>query len=67
MRSHQIVATAIVLLVGFGATKFLLSSPTAANVNPVETTGLDVSQMHVNRNLPIEKMSDMTFVSHQGD
>jgi hypothetical protein len=36
-------------------------------VNPVETTGLDVSQMHVNRNLPIEKMSDMTFVSHQGD
>jgi hypothetical protein len=67
MRSHQIIATAIVLLVGFGATKLLLSSPTAADVETVNSAGLDVSKMHVNRNLPVAAESDMTFVSFQGD
>jgi hypothetical protein len=36
-------------------------------VETVNSAGLDVSKMHVNRNLPVAAESDMTFVSFQGD
>jgi hypothetical protein len=68
MRSHHIIAIAIVLVVGFGVARFFLSSPTAeANVDTLERFSMDISKMHANTNLPDEKIHDMTFVFSHGD
>ena len=49
MRSHHIIAIAVVLVVGFGVARFFLSSPTAeANVDTLERFSMDVSKMHAN-------------------
>jgi hypothetical protein len=67
MRSHYIIAIALVLAVGYGATRLVVASPTAANADAVQGVGLDVSRMHVGRELPAETTSDMSFVAFQAD
>ena len=69
MRAHHAIAIVAILLIGFGLKLTFFSSPPAeANVPPVEIVGIDVFQMHQNvKNLPEQKMNDMTFVFSEGD
>ena len=69
MRSHHIIAIAIVLVAGFGMKLFFFSAPTTeAYARLVESVRMNVSQVHPNiKNLPEQKMHDMTFVFSHGD
>jgi hypothetical protein len=69
MRAHHAIAIVAILLIGFGVKLTFFSAPPAeANAPPVEIVGMDVFQMQQNiKNLPDQKMNDMTFVFSEGD
>ena len=64
MRANHFVAIAAAVAIGFTMKVFLLSGPSAEASADVSSAaaGMDVSRMHVNAKLPMEKMHDMTFV-----
>ena len=66
MGKRHIVAIAAVILVGLGVKLF---APTAdAEVRAVKGAGMDVSRLHEgSRNLPVQKIVDMTFVFSDAD
>ena len=63
MRARNVTAIVALVLVGFGIKLFFFSAP------PAEAEGrksLDISRMHVGKNLPVQKVHDMSFVySHE--
>ena len=67
MRAHHAIAIVAIVLIGFGLKLTFFSAPPAeADVRSVES--IDVSQMHQNiKNLPTQKVHDMTFVFSEGD
>ena len=64
MRVHHAVAIVAVMLIGFGLKLTFFSAPPAeAVVPPVGIVGMDIFQMEQGmKNLPKQKMNDMTFV-----
>jgi hypothetical protein len=63
MRKHHIVAVLAVLIIGIGAKQYFFP-PIKAEAN-IPNASMDVFQMqidHPNKNLPVEKMHDMSFV-----
>jgi hypothetical protein len=68
MRPHQIIVIAVALVAGFGVKQLFFSAPPAEANAPFESVRIDVSQMQQNiKNLPEQKMNDMTFVFSEGD
>jgi hypothetical protein len=69
MRVHPIAAAAIFLLVVVGVKLFFLSGLiAAADVGATRSVTVDLSEMHHKlKNLPVEKIHDMTFVFSNGD
>jgi hypothetical protein len=64
MRVHHAIAIVAIVLIGFGLKLTFFSAPPAEAV-PVR---MDISQMHQNiRNLPEQRVDDMTFVFSEGD
>ena len=69
MRQNHFIAIAAAVAIGFTIKVFLLSGPSAeagADVSKAPS-GMDVSRMHVNAKLPMEKTHDMTFVFSDAD
>jgi len=68
MRAHHAIAIVTVILVGFGLKLTFFSGPiAAADVGSTKSVSIDVSEMHRNiKNLPVEKIHDMTFVFSNG-
>jgi hypothetical protein len=65
MRSHSVIAIAAVILVGFGVKLAFFSAPhVAANLN---STGSVVVSVASTKDLPVQKIHDMTFVFSEGD
>jgi len=66
---NQIVAIFGVILVAFALKLIFFPPPIAlAEVGSVKRTSMDISAMHQNvKNLPVEKIHDMTFVFSDGD
>jgi len=64
MRGHHAIGIVAVILVGFGLKVLFFSAPLAeADLRGVRSVGMDISQMHQkNKNLPEQKIHDMTFV-----
>ena len=61
MRKHHVIAVVGVLLIGLGVKQFFFP-PKAAEALPYAGF-TDIRQMHIDhRNLPVQKMHDMTFV-----
>jgi hypothetical protein len=69
MRAHHAIGIVAVILVGFGLKLLFFSAPTAeADLRGVRSVGMDISQMHQNnKNLPEQKIHDMTFVFSEVD
>lgn len=69
MRAYHVIAVVAAILVGLGVKLTFFAAPTAKAVSlPVESTGVDVSQLHRNaENLPAQKIHDMTFVFSGAD
>ena len=68
MRAHHAIAIVAILVIGFGLKLTFFSSPPAEAARPVESVRMDISQMHQNiKNLPEQRMHDMTFVFSEGD
>jgi hypothetical protein len=69
MRAQHATGIVAVILVGFGLKLLFFSAPTAeAELRSVRSGGMDISQMHQNkRNLPEQKIHDMTFVFSEVD
>jgi len=75
MRTHHVIAIIAVILVGFGVKLFFFSAQTAeadllsvTGSLSVKSVSMDVSQISQNiKNLPEEKIRDMTFVFSDGD
>jgi hypothetical protein len=72
MRAHHgIIAAVAVVLVGFGVKLIFFSEPTAeAKLLSVKSVSMDISEIHRNtntKNLPVQKIHDMTFVFADGD
>jgi len=65
MRSHSLIAIAAVILVGVGVKVAFFSAPNAA-ANLTSTGSVDVSVAQT-KNLPVQKIHDMTFVFSEGD
>ena len=65
MRVHHAIAIVAIVLIGFGLKLAVFSAPTAeADVD----LRMDVFQMQQNvKNLPEQKMNDMTFVFSEGN
>ena len=67
MRAHYAIGIVAIVLIGFGLKLIFFSAPPAEAV-AVESARIDVSQMHQNiKNIPEQKMHDMTFVFSEGD
>jgi len=68
MRAHHAIGIVAVILVGFGLKVLFFSAPLAeADLRSVRSVDMDISQMHQkNKNLPEQKIHDMTFVSFRG-
>lgn len=67
MRIHPITAAATFILVVVGVKLFFLSGPIAADVDSTRSVSVDLSEMHHKlKNLPVEKIHDMTFVFSSG-
>ncbi len=64
MRAHPAIAVVTIILVGFGLKLTFFSGPiAAADVGSAKSARIDISEMHQNiKNLPVEKIHDMTFV-----
>jgi hypothetical protein len=69
MRAHHAIGIVAVILVGFGLKLLFFSAPSAeADLLGVRSVGMDISQMHRNnKNLPEQKIHDMTFVFSEVD
>ena len=68
MRSHHAIAIVAAIALGFGVKLFFFSAPSAAaDVRAVRGVSMDVSHMHENQNLPVQKFHDMTFVFSDRD
>jgi hypothetical protein len=69
MRTRHAIVIVALVLIGFGLKLTFFSAPPAeADVPPVEIVRMDVFQMQQNiKNLPEQKMNDMTFVFSEGD
>ena len=64
MRARNAAAVVALVLVGFAVKLFFFPAPPAeAEVRP----GLDISRMHIGKDLPVQKVHDMTFVFSHGD
>ena len=62
MRLNRAIAVAATILIGFGVKLFFFPAPIAeADASGVKSSSVNVLQMHHN-GLPVQKMSDMTFV-----
>jgi hypothetical protein len=68
MRVHPITAEATFILVVVGVKLFFLSGPIAApGAGSTRSVSVDISGMfHTIKNLPVEKIHDMTFVFSNG-
>jgi hypothetical protein len=68
---HVIIAAVSVILIGFGVKLFFFTEPIAeAKVLSVESMSMDISDLHRNtntKNLPVQKIHDMTFVFSDGE
>jgi hypothetical protein len=70
MRAHHVIIAAVaVFVIGVGVKLIFFSAPTAeANLLSVKSLSMDISEMHRNtKNLPVQKIHDMTFVFADGD
>ena len=69
MRAHHVIAVVAVILVGVGMKLIFFTAPTAeADPLFIKSVGVDVSQLHQNvRNLPVQKLHDMSLVLSDGD
>ena len=59
MRGRHAIAVLAVLVLGITVKLFFFSAPPAQAV-PVQS--LDISQMHLGKDIPEQKMHDMSFV-----
>ena len=68
MRVHPITAAATFILVVVGAKLFFSSGPiAAAGAGSTRSVSAEISEMlHTIKNLPVEKVHDMTFVFSNG-
>jgi hypothetical protein len=65
MRKHHIVSVVVLILVGFAAK---LMAPTAeADVRAGNGVSMDVSRLHENKNLSVQKIDDRSFVFSDAD
>jgi hypothetical protein len=68
MRAHHAIGAVVaVILIGAGVKLFFFSVPAAeAYIHAAESNSMNVLQMHVDhpnrKNLPVQKMHDMSFV-----
>ncbi|HWN76870.1 MAG TPA: hypothetical protein VNN81_03100 [Bradyrhizobium sp.] len=64
MRVHHAMVTVAAILVVFGLTLIFFSAPiTVADASVVQRGSVDISEMQRTiKNLPVEKVHDMTFV-----
>jgi hypothetical protein len=63
MRTRHVIAIVAAILVGFGLKLTFFSGPIAA----ADVGSVNISEMHQNiKNLPVEKLHDMTFVFSNG-
>jgi hypothetical protein len=69
MRAHNVIAIVAVILVGVGLKLTFFVAPAAeADSLSIKSVSLDISQMHQNtRNLPVQKLRDMSFIFSEGD
>jgi hypothetical protein len=69
MRAHHVIAIVAVILVGVGLKLTFFAAPAAeADSLSIKSVSLDISQMHQNtRNLPVQKLHDMSFIFSEGD
>jgi len=71
MRSHHIIAVAVVLVVGIGVKVSFFSQTAEANREAPTNASTNVLQMNHDfpnmKNLPVQKVHDMTFVFADGD
>ena len=69
MRAHHAITIVAAILVGFVLKLIFFSAPIAvADVGSVKSVSMDISEMHQNiKNIPVEKLHDMTFVFSNGD
>jgi ABC-type polysaccharide transport system permease subunit len=64
MRLHHAIVIMSAILAVFGLTLIFFSAPiTVADASVVKRASVDISEMQQSiRNLPVEKLHDMTFV-----
>jgi hypothetical protein len=64
MRLHHAIVIMSAILAVFGLTLIFFSAPiTVADASVVKRASVDISEMqHSIRNIPVEKLHDMTFV-----
>ena len=68
MRVHHAIAIVAVILIGFGLKLTFFSAPSADANAQNESVRMDVFHMQQSiKNLPAQKMHDMTFVFSEGD
>ena len=72
MRAHHVIAVVTVLIIGLGAKQFFFPVTEAeADLRAVPSASMNVLQMHIDhpnmKNIPVQKMHDMTFVFSDGD
>jgi hypothetical protein len=70
MRAYHVIITAVsVILISFGVKLIFFWAPTAeATILSVKSPSMDISEMQRNaKNLPMQKIHDMTFVFPDGD
>ncbi len=72
VRAHHVIAVVAVLLIGLGVKQFFFPATQAdADVHPAPSASMNILQMqtdHPNiKDLPVQKMHDMTFVYSDSD
>lgn len=72
MRAHHGIAVVAVVLIGIGVKLFFFPAPAAqADTPAVAGASMDVLQMHRDhrniKDLPLQRLHDMTFVFSDGD
>jgi hypothetical protein len=69
MRAQHAIGIVAIILIGFGLKLTFFSTPSAdANAHLNESVRMDVFHMQQSiKNLPEQKMHDMTFVFSEGD
>jgi hypothetical protein len=67
MGKRHIVAIGAVILVGFAVKVFVFAPTADAEVRAVGSSSLDVSRLHEGKNLPVQKLGDMSFIFTDSD